>query len=165
MSQFLLKYRNLLLLGVLVITLMVSYYANQAQSAAPAAVTIPTARVTAPPATPLEASRRARDETAEADMAALRSLIDTPELDAQTREDAAARLTQLVDAREAETALEAALAASGVAPCVAVVAPGYVTVATGLTALTDEQQALILTLAETHAGVAASGVKVVCAEE
>lgn len=166
MGKVILKYRNLFLLGVLVATLVVSYYVNQDRLLHDVqAVSVPVSSVTSPPATPLEGSRRTRDETALADMAALRTMVDSPSLTDALRADAAARLTALVDAREKQQALEDALSLSGIAPCVAVVSPGCVTVATERTSLTEQETALVLSLACAHTGVEPSGVRLICAEE
>lgn len=166
MGKFLMKYRNLLLLGVLVATMIVSYYLNQEQLAIrTSAVTIPITGAPASSADALSASRQRRDETALADMAALQALCEAENVDETLRQDAALRLAALVDTREKQQDLEEALTASGIAPCVAVLSPGCVTIATEKKALTQEEQALALTLAGIHAGVQPSGVRIICADE
>lgn len=164
MSEKILKYRNVVLLFVLVITLVVSYYVNQADQAVET-VSIPVAHPTDLPQTPVDAARQQRDATVLADMAALQAMCDAETLDSQLRADAAARLTALVDMREKQVDLEEALSASPLAPCVAVLAPGAVTIVTARAELTEEDQALVQTLAQVHAGVGPAGVRVICTEE
>ena len=81
----------------------------------------------------------------------------------QTREDAAALLQQLVTRREQQSALEKALNSTALAPCVAVVGDGCVTVVTQQASVTSAQTALVMSLARAHAGVEPSGVQVIVA--
>ena len=66
---------------------------------------------------------------------------------------------------EEELALEGALTKSRLSPCIAVRSEGMVTVVTEKEGLSEGESALLLTLCETHCGVAPSGVKVLCAEK
>lgn len=165
MSQFLIKYRNYFLLIALLATLAVSYFANQERLLeAAATVSLPVEQVTVSPSGRLEEFRLRRDETLQADMAALQSLCDQENLDAQTREDAAAKLQAMIETRQAQLTLEGALTQSGVYPCVAVISPGSVTIVTEKATLSDGESALVMTLAQAHAGVEPSGVRVMTAE-
>lgn len=166
MGNWIHKHRNLLLLALLLTTMAVSYLVNQRQLAQEAsAVTIPVAEVAAPTAAPIEQYRQERDAAALRDMAALEALCAQEDLDAQTRADAATQLKRLIDIRQKQTALEGALLESGIAPCAAVVAEGSVTIVTEKATLTGGETALLLTMAQTHAGVEPSGVRVITAGE
>ncbi|MGN0777843.1 MAG: SpoIIIAH-like family protein [Aristaeellaceae bacterium] len=165
MVNWLHKYRNMLLLTLLLVTMAVSYMANQRQMAEEAStVTIPVQEVAAPELTPLEQYRQERDAAALRDMAALEALCAQEKLDEQTRSDAAAQLQRLIDTRQKQTALEGALSSSGIAPCAAVVAQGSVTIVTEKATLTEGERALLLTMAQSHAGVEPSGVRVITAD-
>ena len=166
MDNWIHSHRNLLLLALLLTTMAVSYLVNQRQLAQEAsAVTIPVTEVAAPTAAPIEQYRQERDAAALKDMAALEALCAQDNLDAQTRADAAAQLQRLIDVRQKQTALEGALLESGIAPCAAVVAEGSVTIVTEKATLTDGETALLLTMAQAHAGVEPSGVRVITAGE
>lgn len=164
------KYRNLLLLGLLVVMLVVSSQMNRDRLLREtAAVSLPvtyTSETTDAQSaqTPLEQYRQQRDTTALQDMAALQELVDAETLDAQTREDAAARLQLLVTQREQQTALEGALLETALWPCVAIVSPGSVTVVTERETLTEAERATLLTMVQAHTDVDAGGVRIVCGE-
>ena len=166
MGNWIHKHRNLLLLALLLTTMAASYLVNQRQMAQDAStVTIPVTEVAAPTATPIEQYRQERDAAALTDMAALESLCAQESLDAQTRADAAAQLKRLIDARQTQTAPAGALLESGIAPFAAVVSEGSVTIVTEKATLTSGETALLLTMAQTHAGVEPSGVRVITAGE
>lgn len=164
------KYRNLLLLGLLVVMLVVSSQMNRDRLLREtAAVSLPVTYTGASAnvqtaQTPMEQYRQQRDETAMQDMAALQALADAEVLDAQTREDAAARLQLLVTQREQQTALEGALLETSLWPCVAVISPGSVTVVTEKEALTEAERITLLTMVQAHTDVDAGGVRIVCGE-
>lgn len=164
MNDWIRNHRNLLLLTLLLTTMAVSYFANQrVQTQTTPTVSLPVVSTTAAPPSPMEEFRESRDSSALEDMASLEALVAQPELDAQTRADAAAQLQRIVDHRQKETALEGALTQSGVYPCVAVVDEGSVTIVTEKADLSDGETALVLTMAQVHAGVEPSGVRVVTA--
>lgn len=166
MIQFLVRHRNALLLVCLLLTLAVSCLMNQERLLeAAATVSLPVEQVSTSPTSRLEEYRLRRDETTLRDMAALEALCQQENLAAQTREDAAAQLQELVASRQAQLDLEGALTQSGVYPCVAVVSTGSVTIVTEKETLSDGESALVLTLAQAHAGVAPSGVRVMTAGE
>ena len=165
MLAFLKRYRNALLMALMMATLAVSYFVHQEQlQQASATVSLPVEQVKQAGTSRLEEFRQRRDETDMTDMAALQALCDQENLSARTREDAAAQLQALVSRREQQTALEGALSQSGVYPCVAVVEGGSVTIVTEKDGLTDGESALVITLAKAHAGVEPSGVRVMAAE-
>lgn len=165
MMAFIRKHRNSLLLLCLLLTLAVSWLATSRRLAQSAAtVSLPVEPVSAVPAGRLEQFRARREEAFLADAASLQALCDQDSLSATTREDAARQLQQLVSTRETQLALEGALAQSGLYPCVAVVSEGSVTLVTEKETLSDGESALLLTLAQAHAGVAPSGVRVMTAE-
>lgn len=164
MRKFMTQYRNVLLLGALMLTLAVSYFAHQKEMAQQAsAVSLPV-MTTVQPSSRLEEYRLRRDETALEDMAALQALCDGEHVDPAIREDAARQLQQLVEVRQQQLALEGALVQSGVSPCVAVVGGGSVTIVCGKEKLSSGESALVLTLARAHAGVEPQHVRVMTAE-
>ena len=165
MAEWIRKHRNLLLLTLLLTTMTVSYLTNQRsmQESTPT-VSLPVTQTTAAPASAIEKFRQSRDADALRDMAALETLVNQTNLDAQTRSDAAAQLQRMVDVRQKQTALEGALTQSGVYPCVTVVNEGSATIVTEKTDLSDGETALILTMAQVHADVPPSGVRVITAD-
>lgn len=164
MGNWIHKHRNLLLIALLSLTMAVSYLSNQRrmQEVTPT-VSLPVVEVSTAPTSALEQFREERDAAALRDMSALETLVDQSALDDQTRADAAAQLQRLIDHRQKQTALEAALLTSDIAPCVAVVDEGSVTIVTEKETLTEGETALLLTMVETHASVLPSGVRVVTA--
>lgn len=166
MGKFIQKYRNPLLLALLLVTMAVSYFMQQKRlSDETTTVSLPIEQVLTTPTSKLEEFRQKREETLLADMAALQSLCDQEKLDDQTRKDAADQLQALVSMREKQVALEGALTESGVYPCVAVVSDGSVTIVTEKADLSSGESALVLTLAKAHASVDPSGVRVITASE
>lgn len=162
MDNWLHKHRNFLLITLLTATLAASYLARTRQQDVPT-VSIPITQVTPAAQSPLEIYRTRRDDAALEDMAALQALCDQEQLDPQTRADAAARLTRMVDLRQKQSALEGALTGSGVYPCVAVVEEGSVTIVTEKKTLTEGESALLLTMAKAHADADPAGVRVITA--
>jgi len=166
MTDFILKHRNALLLLCLLTTLAASwFFTNQRLTEAAATVSLPVEQVSAPAASRLEAFRARQEETYLSDTAALQALCAQESLSSATREDAAAQLQRMVDTRQTQLALEGALAQSGVYPCVAVISQGSVTIVTEKATLSDGESALVMTLAQAHAGVEPSGVRVMTASE
>ena len=163
-GEMLTKYRNAFLLGLLLLTLILSGYANHERlQAASSTVNIPVTEVLAAPADALESYRQQRDQDALADIAALEKLCAQTTLDDKTREDAAARLQVIIDNRQAQTALEGALTGSSLSPCVAVVQGESVTIVTGKATVTEKDSALVLTLAAAHVGAAPENVRIITA--
>lgn len=165
-GDFIARHRNLLLLMLLLATMTVSSLANQERLAQEtAAVTLPVAETVGTAADPVEAFRLRRDETVLRDMAALQALAGEEQLDEATRRSAAEQLQALTDARERQMALEGALLASGVSPCAAVISGESVTIVTEKATLTDDETALLMTLAQTYAGASPGNVRVMTADE
>lgn len=164
MFSWIMKYRNVLLLGVLVIMLAVSSQLNTERLAEETkTVSLPVAYPGNDTVTdPMEQYRQQRDETAMQDMAALQALVDAEKLDDQTRQDAAQRLATLVERREQQMDLEGALLESGLWPCVAVVSTGSVTIVTEKETLSDSERTLLLTMVQAHTSVDAGSVRIVC---
>lgn len=165
MGNWLHKHRNMLLITLLALTLTASCLANQhyMEEIAPT-VSLPVMQTTQAPLSYIEQYRKERDASALKDMAALETLVNQADLDPQTRADAAAQLQRMVSQRQKQTALEGALVQSGVYPCAAVVEEGSVTIVTGKADLSDGETALVLTMAQLHAGVLPSGVRVITAD-
>ena len=160
-GEFLTKHRNAFLLLLLVSTLAQSSLAGQ--SATPATVDIPITETAAAALSPLQEYRLQRDKDALSDIAALEELIAQPLLEASTREDAAARLQEIIDCRQAQAAMEGALVSSSLGPCVVVIEGGSLTVVTGKKQITAKDSALVLTLTEAHTGIAPGNVKIITA--
>lgn len=161
-GDLLTKHRNLFLLILLGGTLIISGIAAQEQEAA--TVNIPVVETAAQPVDALEAFRIQRDRDALSDIAALEKLCAQENLDESLREDASNRLQSIIDSRQAQSALEGALLNSSLYPCVAVVTGGSVTIVTGKTTITDQDAALVMTLAAAHAGASPQDVRIITAE-
>ncbi|MCH5286742.1 MAG: SpoIIIAH-like family protein [Christensenellaceae bacterium] len=161
-GDFMTRHRNLLLILLLLVTMVVSSLANQERIAQEAAtVSLPVVEPYSEPAGKIELFRQQRDAASLQDMAALQTLVDQEQLDQQTRAEAAAQLRALVDTREKQLALEGALLESGLSPCVAVISAGQVTIVTEKTVLTDDETALLMTMAQLHAGALPAQVSVI----
>lgn len=159
------RHRNLLLVLLLLATMAVSSLANQERLSREATtVSLPVVEPYAEPVGRIELFRQQRDTAALQDMAALQALIGQEQLDEQTRADAAAQLQALVDSREKQLTLEGALLESGLYPCAAVVSAEHVTIVTGRTGLTDDETALLMTMARLHTGASPSQVSVITAD-
>lgn len=161
-GDFITRHKNLLLALLLLATMLVSSLSNQERLAQEAAtVSLPVVEPYGEPAGKIELFRQQRDAASLQNMTALQALIDQPELDLQTRTEAAGQLRAMVDAREKQIALEGSLLESGIQPCVAVISAGQVTIVTEKAALTDDETALLMTMAQLHAGAAPSQVSVI----
>lgn len=163
--ELLMKYRNLFLLSVLMITLAVSSYVHhqQMKDGTPT-VDIPVTEVAAQAPSALEAFRQQRDQEALQDIAALEQLIAQVNVDEHTREAAAAQLREIIGNRQAQAALEGALLESSLSPCVAVVSGGNVTIVTQKSTVTGKDSALVISLAQAHAGAAPENVHIISAK-
>ena len=164
-GDMLTKHRNLFLVILLAATLAVSGAANQERLQANSpTVDIPVMAVSKPSLSPLETYRQQRDADALADISALERLIAQNALDSQTRDAAADQLQAIIAVRQAQTALEGALANSSLAPCVAVLAGDALTIVTEKATITEKDSALVLTLADAHAGIRPENVRIITAE-
>lgn len=165
LGEMLTKHRNIFLLALLITTLAISGAANRERlQTASTTVNIPVTETAAQPLGALEAYRRQRDQDALSDIAALEKLVAQPALDESTREAAAAQLQTVIGSRQAQSAMEGALAGSSLHPCVAVVAGGSVTIVTEKRTVTKKDSALVMTLAEAHAGVSPENIRIITAE-
>lgn len=165
MSAWLIKYRNLLLLGLLVIMLIVSAVRGTDVPSARDSVALPVIYTVQQEAmSPMERYRASRDEAAIHDMAALQVLCDNERLDVATRTSAAEALLALTKARSIQQAMEGALLNTALAPCVAVYSNDCLTIVTDKSELTDDENTQLLMLAEAHAGVQPANVRVVCGQ-
>lgn len=165
LGDMLTKHRNLFLFSLLVTTLAVSGAANyQRLQHHPATVDIPVTEAAAQPLSALESYRQQRNQEALADIAALEKLIAQTTLDEVTREAAAERLQEIIDCRQAQSAMEGALAGSSLSPCVAVVAGGCVTIVTEKSTITDKDSALVMTLAAAYTGAAPENIRIITAK-
>lgn len=163
-GDLLTRHRNSFLLLLWVTTLIISGYTNRERlRTASATVDIPVTEVAAQPVSALEAYRRQRDQENLADIASLEQLIAQTELDADTRHAAANLLQEIIDARQGQSALEGALCGSSLSPCVAVVADGNVTIVTEKSIVTEEDSALVMTLAAAHVGASPEKIRIITA--
>ena len=153
----------LLLAAILTLTLGISIVCNRWGSQNTSTVTIPTLS-TAANVSALDAYRSERAHQYATDLAALQKLCDTETLESALRSDAARRITHMVAYREQQLALEGALTDSPLSPCIAVVTEGSVTVVTSKETITDTDAALVISLAQVHAGVKPDGVRIITAQ-
>lgn len=164
-GDMLTKHRNLFLVALLIATLAVSGYANRQRLREGAStVEIPVTETVAQPQTALERYRQQRDQEALSDIAALERLIAQATLDEDTRDAAVSQLQEIIDHRQAQSALEGALSGSSLYPCAAVVSGGSVTIVTQKATVTDKDSALVMTLAAAHAGVTPENVRIITAK-
>ena len=162
LGELLTRHRNAFLILLLTITLALGSLRQQPTTQA--TVDIPVTATAAQATTPLEAYHLQRDQDTLRDMAALEALVAQPLLEASTREDAAARLQQIVDQRQAQSALEGALANSSLGPCVVVIAGDSLTLVTAKTDITKKDSALVLTLAAAHTDVKPENIRIMTAK-
>ena len=164
-GDFITRHKNLLLALLLLATMVVSSLSNQERLGQEAAtVSLPVVEPDVKPAGRIELFRQQRDAASLQDMAALQTLVDQSELDPQTRTEAAEQLRALVDAREKQLALEGALLESGLYPCAAVVSAGQVTIVTEKVSLSEDETALLMTMAQLHTGTPPAQVSVITAD-
>lgn len=163
-GAFLTRHRNLILFALLLTTLCVSSAENQRRlSADHSSTAIPVIKTTAPSAA-VSTYISERDAAYQRDTAALSALCTQENLEAKTRASAAERLQTLIANREAQQALEDALSSTSLAPCAAVVSGGSVTIVTQKADITEQDAALVITLAAAHAGVKAENVRILPTE-
>lgn len=161
-GEWITRHKNLLLALLLLVTMVVSSIANQERiEQETATVSLPVVEPYAEPAGKIELFRQQRDSAALRDMAALQALVDQELLDQQTRAEAAGQLRALVDAREKQLALEGSLLESGLYPCVAVISAGQVTIVTEKETLSSDETALLMAMAQLHAGASPAQVSVI----
>lgn len=162
LPTFLIRHKNKLLMAALLLSLAVAIFLRptspQAQS-----VTLPMTSAESS-LSPLEAFRLSRDSAYSRDMAALETLISAEDTDRTARQNAAEALQSFVALHQAQLALEGALLSSELAPCCAVVTAGCVTIVTEKQEITAQDTALVLTLAQVHTGIPASGVRIMTAQ-
>lgn len=163
-GELLMKRRNAFLLILLATTLLLSGYARQQETkTASTTVNIPVVETAAQQLSPLERYRQQRDQETLDDIASLEALVSQPLLDEATREAAAERLQQIIDCRQARSALEGALVSSKLGPCVAVISGGSLTIVTSKADITQSDSALVMTLAQAHAGIEPANVQIITA--
>lgn len=163
-GEFVTRHRHLLLIALLSVTLLVSSSANRRRLENEAIVTsVPVMRSADPAAAAVAGYISDRDTTYLKDIDALTELIAQTTLDAQTRQNAADQLALLIHCREARDAIEEALASTDLAPCAAVVTKDAVTIVTAQSTPTDDDAALVITLANAHAGVGPEDVRIITA--
>lgn len=168
MLAFLKKHRNLIFLSVILLTLAGSYLWNQYQLQESQLVSLPITRtdggVATPTAvvskTPLKEYQEKRETTRKEDMAALEALAANEKADELVRDQANGQLLELIKCRESELAIEGALTGAGLAPCVAVVQRGAVTVLVEKKELTQTEAAMILNIATAHSGEASENIRI-----
>lgn len=165
LAEFITRHRRMLLIALLSVTMLVSSALNRRRLEEDAVLTsLPVTQVPAGRSDPVSAYISGRDAAHQQDVEALSSLIARDDIDPLTRERAAEEMCELIRHREAQDALEAALASTDLAPCTAVVTDRAVTIVTGKTLLTPEDSALILTLAAAHADADPEDVHVMTAQ-
>ena len=168
MLTFLKKHRNLIFLSVILLTLAGSYLWNQYQLQGAQTVSLPITRTdggnAAPSATvsktPLKEYQDKRESTRKEDMIALNALAANDKVDQTARDQAHGQLLELIQCRESELAIEGALTGAGLAPCVAVVQRGAVTVLVEKKELSQAEATMILSIATAHSGEAPENIRI-----
>ena len=168
MFSFMKKHKNLIFLCVLLLTLAGSYLWNQYQLGELKTVSLPITRTdgdSSTPAssvlkTPLAAYQEKREATRQADMAALEALASNDKVDQAARDQAQEELREVIRCREKELAIEGTLTGAGLAPCVAVVQRGAVTVLVEKKELTQTEATMILTLSAAQTGEVPENIRI-----
>lgn len=163
--QLAVRWKNAIILSLLLVTLAVSSLHNQhrlGESTPTVAIPVAAASRTL---SVLEAFKAERDQAHQADLAALEALLSQEGLDDRTREDAAIRIQTLVSNRQAQLAVEGALLESRLAPCVAVIAGGSLTIVTDRQDITEADSALVLAVAAAHTETSPENIKIMTANE
>ena len=164
-GSFITRHRRLLMLSLMLMTLLVCSTVNRLRLEGDAALTsLPVMRTQTNDASAVMAYIDERDAAYQQDVAALTALINQESLDVRTREDAAAQLQSLVADHTARAALEEALSATSLSPCAAVISGGSLTLVTTNANISQEETALLLTLAAAHAGISAENVRILPSE-
>lgn len=164
-GDFLTRHRNLFLAALLVTTLFVSSTSNiRRLSSAQDVTALPVTAVHKPAGNAIAVFSAQRDSTHLQDITALEALCLQEDLDAETRRQAAEQMQEMIRCREAQAAIEKALVSSNLAPCAAVVSGGSLTIVTEQPSFTEEDAALVMILADAHAGIAPADVRIMTAE-
>lgn len=157
-ADFLVRHKNPLMLLLLAVTFFAGLQANRERlQAQPASVDIPITQVTTPAGNPLEHFRQQRDAQASVTLSALEDLCAVDD-------SAPALLRELLADRQQQLTMEGALLNSALAPCIAVVSKGSLTIVTQKTSLTASDMTLVLTLAAAHTDVPAENIRIITAE-
>jgi hypothetical protein len=172
MFAFMKKHKNLIFLCVLLLTLAGSYLWNQYQLGELKTVSLPISRTEGDSAastssvskTPLAAYQEKREATRQSDMAALETLVSNEKVDQAARDQAQEELQEVIRCRESELAIEGALTGAGLAPCVAVVQRGAVTVMVEKKELTQTEATMILTLTAAHTGEVPENIRIMAGD-
>ena len=172
MLAFLKKHRNLIFLSVILLTLAGSYLWNQYQLQGAQTVSLPitrtnggnTATTVTGSKTPLKEYQEKREAVRKEDIAVLNALALNEKLDQTARDQAQGELLELIHCRDSELAIEGALTGAGLAPCVAVVQRGAVTILVEKKELTQTEAAMILNVASAHSGEAAENIRIMAGE-
>lgn len=164
-GNLLTRHRNLFIVALLIATLCISSSSTIKRLSAGADVTaLPVTAVYTQANEAVEVFVQQRDSAYATDLTALQTLCTQEDLDAETRRQAAEQLQEIIRCREAQDAIEKALANSSLVPCAAVVSGGAVTIVTQRTSFAQEDAALVMTLAAAHAGADPSDVRIITAE-
>jgi len=172
MFAFIRKHKNLIFLGILLVTLAGSYLWNQYQLGALRTVSLPISRTegdggmptSAITKTPLATYQDKREATRQADMAALETLAANEKVDQAARDQAQEELLEVIRCRESELAIEGVLTGAGLAPCVAVVQRGAVTVLVEKKELTQTEATMILTITAAHTGEVPENIRIMAGD-
>lgn len=172
MFAFIKKHKNLIFLSVLLLTLAGSYLWNQYQLGELKTVSLPITRseggsdtpATSVVKTPLASYQEKREATRRADMAALQALVSNEKVDQTARDQAQEELQEVIRCRECELAIEGALTGAGLAPCVAVVQRGAVTILVEKKELTQTEATMILTLTAAHTGEVPENIRIMAGD-
>lgn len=164
-GNLLTRHRNLFVVVLLIATLCISSSSTIKRLSSGADVTaLPVTAVYTQNDDAVAVFIQQRDSAHVTDLTALEALCTQEDLDAETRRQAAEQLQEIIRCREAQDAIEKALANSSLVPCAAVVSGGAVTIVTQRTSFSDSDAALVMTLAAAHAGADPSDVRIITAE-
>lgn len=109
---------------------------------------------------PTPDARDARESAYEKDTQALTRLVEDETLDSETRQEAARRLSRLLDEHQQELNVQRALEVAGYAVSVVLLQNGALTVALDTPEVTAELSAAILSLCLAHTDVGAENIRI-----
>jgi hypothetical protein len=164
------KKRTLLLLLLLVCAFLAAGVLLNSLSKGQSALLIPVEKAAAKvslspaPISSLQAYRDRREQTRSEDVQTLQGILDSGSANASLLADVTLQLSQITKAREQELAIEGVLLGSGFSPCLAVVAPGSVTVILGRESLSRGEAALVMTLCESHTDEPLDNIKIMTSD-
>lgn len=109
---------------------------------------------------PEQTEREIREKAYQQDMEALNALLESENIDDGTRQQAQARLLQLIDEHQTELGIEEALVQAGYGVCMALCQNGALTVMVDREELSAADSAAILSLCVSHSDISVENIRI-----